>query len=194
MKRLGCVLSLALVVALPSVDAWAQDDDEDEEEEDDEDDEGDEEEEEEDEDQPPVTSGGLFTLETYPQAENQRPLTITKGIVELRAGIDIDMSATQAFKNWGIGAEFRYGLEDNVEIQGGVRSDLNHFEDFRLYAAMEFGIVYDLVDFRGGIAIPYDKTPDSTLGLKKTGFDLEIGFPFRYAPKPEIAVVALETS
>src|SRR5690348_9790320 len=41
-------------------------------------------EEEVDKDQPPVTAGGLYTLNTYPVRENQRPLTLTKDIVQLR--------------------------------------------------------------------------------------------------------------
>src|SRR5258708_38722590 len=40
-----------------------------------------------DKDQPPVTSGGLFTMDTYPVRENSRPLTMTKGITQLRLGL-----------------------------------------------------------------------------------------------------------
>jgi hypothetical protein len=121
-------------------------------------------------------------------------------MTELRAGIDINMSSSRAFKDWGIGLDFRHGLEDNVEIQAGLRSDLNHFDSFNVYGAIEFSIVYDLVDFRAGLAIPYTKTtippvPPATEATtsSQTGFDIEIGFPFRYAPKPEVAVVALDT-
>jgi hypothetical protein len=197
--RWALVLSIALLaVARPLdgvfPDAWA-DDDEDEEDEDDGDDDGgdDDDDEEEDEDQPPVTAGGLFSKENYPQAEVERPLTITKKMTELRAGIDINMSATRAFKDWGFGVDFRHGLEDNVEIQAGIRSDLNNFNDLNAYGAIEFGIVYDLVDFRAGLRIPYSKAP-AELGVKKgAGFDMEIGFPFRYGVKPQFAIIALDT-
>src|SRR5687767_2532993 len=99
--RLSLALALGSAAALyPVLDdstgrAWADEDDEeeddDEEGDDDEkgDDESDEEEdeEEEDPDQPPLTAGGLFTLQTYPQGEIQRPLTLSMGLQEMRAGI-----------------------------------------------------------------------------------------------------------
>jgi hypothetical protein len=200
--RIALVLSLGLfAVARPlyghvSV-AWADGDD-DEDEGDDDDDDGDDEgdDEEEDEDQPPVTAGGLFDKENYPQSEILRPLTITKGMTELRAGIDMDVSAKSAFKTFGIGVDGRHGLEDNFEIQAGVRSDLNNFSKFNAYGAVEFGIVYDLVDFRAGIAIPYTKTAPvapATESTSSTGFNLELGFPFRYSVKPQFAIIALDT-
>jgi hypothetical protein len=189
--RLGLVVSLAVVsVASPgrSSVAWAQDEDEDEGGDEEEEEDG-EEEEEEDEDQPPVTAGGLFSKENYPISELQRPLTITKGMTELRLGIDIDMSAANAFGAWGIGANARYGLEDNVELQADFRSDLTDFNDLRIAAALEASIVYDLVDVRVGAVVPYVKdAPDGT-----SKFDFELGFPFRYAPKEQVGVVALDT-
>jgi hypothetical protein len=189
--RLGLVVSLAVCsVVRPweSSVAWAQDEDEDDGG-DDEEDSGDEEEEEEDDDQPPVTAGGLFSKENYPISELQRPLTITKAMTELRLGIDVDMSAETAFEFWGIGANARYGLEDNVELQFDFRSDLNKFNDLRIAAAIEAGIVYDLVDVRVGAVVPYVKdAPDDT-----SKFDFELGFPFRYAPKEQVGVVALDT-
>jgi len=198
--RLGLVLSLSVAAVAYPITAWADDDDEEEDDDDgggDDDDGGDddEEEEEEEEDQPPVTAGGLFTKETYPQAELERPLTITRKMTELRLGIDIDVSSGSAFKNFGIAFDARHGLEDNVELQAGLRSDLNHFNSFSFYAAFEGSIVYDLVDFRGGIVIPYTKTTDMTTGdtTSNTAFDIEFGFPFRYAPKPQVAVIALDT-
>ena len=188
LRRLGLVVSLALVVPASEV-AWAQDDDE--EEEDDEDEDEDEEEEEEEENQPPVTAGGNYTKETYPLAEIQRPLTITKGMAEVRAGIDIDVSAAGAFEKWGLGFNARYGIEDNVEAQFDLRTDLNKFSSFRVGAALEASIVYDLVDFRLGAVVPYSKPAGATEG--KTGFDIEMGFPFRYAVAKEGGIVALDT-
>jgi hypothetical protein len=193
--RLAFVLSLAsATVAVPV--AWADDDDEDEDEDEDEDGED----EEEDDDQPPVTAGGLYTKETYPLAETARPLTITKGLKEVRAGIDMDLSAQTAFETWGIALHARYGLEDNVELQFGVRSRLNNFsdptiagDDLRITAAFEGSIVYDVVNVRIGAVIPYLKSSSETAQINTTGFDLELGFPFRYSPKKEIAAVALDT-
>lgn len=211
LRRLGIVVTLASVtVAIPlhwsggsfqSTAAWA-DDDEDEEE----DDGGDEEEDEDggdedDEEQPPVTAGGLFTKETYPQAELLRPLTITKGMIELRAGIDMDMSAETAFETFGLGFRGRYGLEDNVELQGEFRTQLNNFSDVEqgvdsdlvFKAAIEAGIVYDLVDFRLGLSIPYATSDVGGTSSSTTLVDFELGFPFRYAPKPQVGIVALDT-
>ncbi len=194
-------LSLALVagstVALyPVLDnaspAWADEDDEDEDEDDkdkDKDDEGEgegeEEEVEDDPDQPPVTSGGLFTIKTYPQGELQRPLTLTKGITELRGGIGFDISNETAFETFGLSFDGRYGYQDNVELQAGF-SGIKNFDVISAYAAFEGSIVYDFIDFRTGFSI------DIVPGTTRVG--IPIGFPFRYAPKPQVAVVALETA
>jgi len=196
--RLGLVVSLAVfAVARPfhSQVVWADDDDEDEDSGGDDEEGGDDDEEEEDEDQPPVTAGGLYTKETYPISELQRPLTITKAMTELRVGLDVDVSAAGAFEKWGLGFNGRYGLEDNVEVQADLRTDLNKFSKFRFGAAIETSIAYDLVDFRLGIAIPYTKTTDATTGesTSDTNVDFELGFPFRYAPKPQVGVIALDT-
>lgn len=182
LRRLGLVVSLALVYPATEV-AWADDDEEEDE------DEGDEEEE--DEDQPPVTAGGNFTKETYPVAELKRPLTITKGMSEVRAGIDIDASNENAFENYGVGLDARYGIEDNVEAQLHFRSDINNFDSLDFGAAIESSIVYDLVDFRLGIAVPVSKDP--VTGDSTTLFDFELGFPFRYAVAEQGGIIALDT-
>jgi hypothetical protein len=199
LRRLGLVVSLVLVYPATNV-AWAQDDDEEEEDEGDEEEE-EEEEEEDDEGQPPVTAGGLFTKETYPVAELQRPLTITKGMTEIRAGIDIDARNETAFENFGIGLDARYGIEDNVEAQLHFRSDINAWNGLDFSAAIESSIVYDLVDFRLGVAIPVNKvplddpmTPAVEPGTEtQTLFDFELGFPFRYAVAEQGGIVALDT-
>jgi hypothetical protein len=195
-KRLVLVLSTVLCAGLFPViseSAWA-DDDEEEDEGDDEEEDEDEDEEEEDEDQPPVTAGGLYTKETYPVSEIERPLTITRKMTELRVGIDVDVSAKTAFEKFGIGLDARHGLEDNVELQFSLRSDLNKFSDFRVGGALEASIVYDLVDFRLGVNVPYKKTTDAAgMASSTTAFDFELGFPFRYAPKPQVGIIALDT-
>ena len=72
-------------------------------------DDGDGEEEDEDaKDQPPVTSGGLFTMRTYPVRETLRPLTMTQKIGQLRLGLGTDISAKGAFESFGVNLEYRF--------------------------------------------------------------------------------------
>lgn len=181
----------ALFPVLHTATAWADDDDEEEEDEDDggddggDDEGGDEDEEEEDEGQPPITAGGLYVLSTYPQGEIQRPLTMTKGITELKGGIGFDISNKTAFETFGASIDARYGLEDHVELQAGFKG-INNFKAISAYAAFEGAIVYDLVDFRAGLALAH--VPG------QTDFGISMGFPFRYAVKPQLAIVALETA
>ncbi len=188
----------ALYPVLDTTRAWAQDDDEEEEDEDeDSDDEGggeEEDEEEEDLEQPVITSGGLYTLETYPQGEIQRPLTMTKGITEAKLGLGFDISNSTAFETFGASLEGRYGLDDHMELQGGFKG-INNFKSITAYAAFEGAIIYDLIDFRAGLQVTSLPGVDD-MGAEKrdTNFGLTLGFPFRYAPKPQIAVVALETA
>lgn len=170
--------------------AFADDEDEDEDEDDGGDDDeggedGEEEEDEEevDEDQPPVTAGGLYTIKTYPQGEIQRPLTMTKGITELRLGLGFDISNKTAFETGGLSGDARYGLQDNVELRAGF-AGIKNFDVWNAYAAFEGSIIYDLVDFRAGFKLAG--------GVGDTKATLPIGFPFRYAPKEQVAVVALE--
>ena len=176
----------ALYPVLDTTRAWADDDEEEEEDEDSGDDEGggeEEEEEEEDLEQPVITSGGLYTLQTYPQGEIQRPLTMTKGITEAKLGLGFDISNKAAFETFGASLDGRYGLDDHMELQAGFKG-ISNFDVIQAYAAFEGAIIYDLLDFRAGVQL--DKAVD-------TNFGLTLGFPFRYAPKPQIAVVALET-
>jgi hypothetical protein len=186
--------------------AWADDDDEEEDEgDDDDDDKGDEEsdeeedEEEEDPDQPVLTAGGLYVLETYPQGEIQRPLTLSQGIQEMRAGIGFDISNKTAFETFGLSFDYRMGYQDNVELQAGFKG-INNFKDLSGYAAFEGSIVYDLVDFRTGISFSSVEAsvttgdPPMTTTERQTNFGIPIGFPFRYAPKEQVAVTALETA
>lgn len=183
--------------------AYADDDDDDDDADDGGDDDsggGDEEEgedeEEVDEDQPPITAGGLYTLKTYPQGEIQRPLTMTKGITEVRGGFGFDVSNKTAFETVGAAADVRYGLQDNVELRAGFGGE-NNFKSFRFYGAFEGSIVYDLVDFRVGATLERSAATTDALGNPvdaKTSFSIPIGFPFRYAPKEQVAVTALETA
>jgi len=218
---LSLALSMGLVsVAGTTRPAYAQDDEEDDEGGDEEEGPSSEEpeEEEEDKDQPPITAGGLFTMRTYPVREISRPLTMTEKIVQLRLGLGTDISAKGAFESFGVSLEGIYGYTDNFSLIGGFTSAYN-FNQFAFYFGFEGSLVYDVVDIRlaanihrtalpqycGEIApTPVDCT-DPTSGMVQpelpsgnfepggTQFSVDLGFPFRYAIKPEIAIVALQT-
>ncbi len=213
-------LSVSLVsLAGTSRPAYAQDDEEDGGDEEEGGGKGEDVEEEEvDENQPPITAGGLFTMRTYPVREISRPLTMTEKIVQLRLGLGTDISAKGAFESFGVSLEGIYGYSDNFSLIGGFTSAYN-FNQFAFYAGFEGSLVYDVVDIRLALnvhrtalpvycaelsPIPMDCT-DPTSGMVQpelpsgnfaaggTQFSLDLGFPFRYAIKPEIAIVALQT-
>jgi hypothetical protein len=209
--------------------AWAQDD-EDEDEDEDEDSEEEEEEEEdgeegEDEDQPPVTAGGLYNMKTWPTAENLRPLTLNRGMLEVQAGFNMDLSALDAFETWRIPITAKYGLRDHLELQFGydfllvtTRSKFDEFEQFgsrnpKLDAmvatfALESALYYDFVDFRLALDFPINPSveglpaPDcdtiaqeAPCGLTPPvpfTIDIVVGFPFRWAPKKQFAIIGLD--
>ena len=131
----GPISLRALGLDFTARSAWAQDDDDDDggdddggDDDDDDDDDGgggggdddedeDDEEGEDDEDQPPVNAGGLYTKQTWPVMENLRPLTLNRGMVEVRAGFNMDLSALNAFETWRVPIAARIGLRDHVELQ-----------------------------------------------------------------------------
>lgn len=202
--------------------AYAEDGDDDEEgggdggEEGDEGDEGgggDEDDAADDKDQPAVTAGGLFTLATYPVNEILRPLTITQRIAQVRVSAGTDVSAKGAFGTGGLSVEGEYGVADNFMVIGGF-TDAYNFRQFSVYAGFEGALIYDLVDIRLAanlhrLAIPRfcgtDPDAPTTCDMNSTTlpsgnysaagpqFSVDLGFPFRYAIKPEIAIVALQT-
>lgn len=176
------------------------------------DEEGDEEGEEE-EGQPPVTAGGLFNLKTYPVRELSRPLTITEKLFQARIGLGIDVSAQGAFKSYGVNVEGEYGFKDNVSGLFGFTNAYN-FKQFGFYAGFEAALAYDLIDFRtafrigraasanrctAGVDCPIIDGMEDTTKLNgkytagRTQASIDVGFPFRYVAKPEIAIVALDT-
>ncbi|MEZ4365005.1 MAG: hypothetical protein R2939_01800 [Kofleriaceae bacterium] len=170
--------------------AYASDDDEDED--DDEDDEDEDEDDDEDEDeeaQPPVTAGGLYTLRTFPTRELSRPLTLSQGISEARVGLGVDVSAQTAFESVGVLAGLHYGLRDHVELQFEFDSAYN-FDAFAIEGAIEAALSYDLVDFRSAFRV---SRPGSPAGAGDVTAGIDVGFPFRYVAKPEIAIIALDT-
>lgn len=175
-------------------------------------------------DQPPVTSGGLFTLKSYPVREISRPLSMTEKIAQIRLAAGTDISAKGAFESFGLSGEFIYGVKDNVALIGGLTNAYN-FKQFGVYFGVETALAYDLVNFRlaanvhrnaipqyrtfcnppavldeepvGGVCMNPDATQDNLpSGVYEAGdikFSLDLGFPFRYAIRPEVAIVALHT-
>ena len=159
---------------------------------------GEEDEEEVDKDQPPVTAGGLYNINTYPVAELQRPLTMTQGILQMRAGLGVDVSAQTAFESVGHVLDFRYGVKDNFMLLGGFNSAYN-FTGVEAFVGMEASLAYNLIDFRAAFRAGRDSSQDKTDPMKpkrvSSGFraHVDVGFPFRYVAKKEVAIVALDT-
>ncbi|MDQ3369504.1 MAG: hypothetical protein M3680_29095 [Myxococcota bacterium] len=214
LPSLSGVLRLALVLSLSAgVVAWdgsgqrahAQSDDEDEGDGGDDEggDEGDGGEESEDEaenpkDQPSITAGGLYTIKTFPIRENERPLTITQQLTQLRLGVGTDVSNKGAFESAGMNLEGLHGLKDNFMLVGGVTSAYN-FAQYNVYGGFEGALLYDVIDFRlagrfGRAATNISTDPEM---VEYEGGDIklavDIGFPFRYVARPEIAIIALNT-
>jgi hypothetical protein len=224
LSRLLFLLALGTVTIAAPRGAWARGEDDDEGDEGD--DGGDEptgdpdepegDEPEDPKDQPAVTSGGLFTIKSYPINELQRPLTMTQKITQLRLGLGTDLSAKTAFEFFGVSLDARYGLQDNFTLVGGFSGDYN-FKAFSISAGFEGALAYDLFDirlqarlYRPAVVsdlddgfLGFSSTPVNNEGV--TGvptdfaagaspqFSVDLGFPFRYAATPQIAIVALET-
>lgn len=180
--------------------------------------------------QPLVTAGGLFTMRTYPVREISRPLTMTKGITQLRLAIGTDLSAKGAFETFGVNLEAQYGYSDNFTLIGGI-TDAYNFKQFGVYFGFEGSLAYDLLDIRiaanlhrNAVALYSDfcnppsspgevaqgtpgsgmetcaastsaieNLPNGNFLAGGTKFSIDLGFPFRYAIRPEIAIVALQT-
>ncbi len=168
---------------------------------------------EDDKDQPPVTAGGLFTINTYPVREISRPLTMTEKVTQLKVSLGTDLSAKGAFATGGLSLEGVHGFADNFSLIGGL-TDAYNFKQFSLYLGFEGALAYDLLDVRLAanfhrFAIPRfcgtdpnaPTTCDATTAALPSGnydaagtqFSIDLGFPFRYSLTPEIAIVALQT-
>jgi hypothetical protein len=155
-------------------------------------------------DQPPVTAGGLFTLKSYPVRELFRPLTMTQKITQMRLDLGTDVSDKTAFEFFGVSVSARHGLQDNFTLLGGFASDYN-FKGFAFTFGFEGGIAYDMFDIR--LAANLNRTaqpvfmdfgdagllPIDFKAANSVQFSVDLGFPFRYVARPEIAIVALET-
>ncbi len=157
-------------------------------------------------------------MKTYPINELQRPLTMTQKITQLRLGLGSDLSAKTAFEFFGVSLDAKYGYSDNFTLIGGFAGDYN-FKGFNVSAGFEGALAYDLFDIRLQARIyraaivsdlddgqpPFVGTDDMSANEGSTGvptnfasgagtqFSVDIGFPFRYAATPQVAIVALET-
>jgi len=111
-------------------------------------------------------------------------------MVELRVGIGSDVGSKTAFDSFSGLLEARYGLQDNFEISG---SFLLGEKLVRGGAAIEGSLAYDLLNIRLGLVGSRSETllANGDLQLRKA-FEFELGFPLRYAFKPEFGMVALE--
>lgn len=155
-----------------------------------------------DKDQPDVTAGGLYTIKTYPKRELFRPLTMTQGITQLRAALGVDVSDKTAFEYAGITLDGKYGYRDNFTLLAGFGGDYN-FKAFDVSFGFEGGLAYDMFDIRlqariarAAVVDTVDMAtgkPDSYKAGAGVQFAVDLGFPFRYVARPEIAIVALET-
>ncbi len=179
-------------------------------------------------DQPSVYAGGLYNINTYPVRENDRPLTMTKGVTQVRLGVGTDLSAKGAFASFGANLEALYGYSDNFTIIGGL-TDAYNFKQYGVYFGFEGALAYDLLDVRlaanvhrNAIALydnfcnppttpgevaqgsapsltctnpnaTIDNLPNGKFQAGNTKFSIDLGFPFRYSIKPEIAIIALQT-
>ena len=138
--------------------------------------------------QPAVTSGGRYSIVTFPLSELDRTLLLVDGVLELRADIDILMTKKQTFDVWTLNAAGRYGIGDTLEIQAGGSFQLvvpsGGKRAITPFAAVEGSIMYDLLDWRAGVAIPTQ--PDVTV-------DIFFGLPLKVRVlKDRIAILALE--
>ena len=205
----GLRLALALVVSVGYVarnspSAYAADDEEDEGGDDDGGEggegggEGDDDADSDDKDQPAITAGGLFTMKSFPVRELERPLTITQKITQARLGVGTDVSNKGAFESAGVNLEALHGYTDNFMLVGGLTSAYN-FQQFSIYGGFEGALAYDLLDIRLAASIRRFATNASTDPGKvdykggATKFSVDIGFPFRYVARPEVAIIALNT-
>jgi hypothetical protein len=166
-----------------------------------------------DKDQPPVTSGGLYTIKTYPVRELTRPLTMTQKITQLKVSLGTDLSAKGAFGSGGLSLEALYGARDNFTVIGGFTNAYN-MKQFSVYGGFEAALAYDVVDFRVAANLhrfaqprlcgEVSSDPNCAGGVDPTlpsgqftasgmQFSIDLGFPFRYSFTPEIAIVALQT-
>ncbi|MCX5747057.1 MAG: hypothetical protein NT062_31690 [Proteobacteria bacterium] len=176
---------------------------------------------EDDKDQPPVTAGGLYNIKTYPVREISRPLTMTQKLAQVRVALGTDISAKGAFGSFGLSVEGIYGYADNFALIGGVTNAYNG-KAFGVYFGFEGALAYDFVNIRlaanvhrnaianfENFCTPVSSAdtptmcatpgaesvslPNGKYDAGNTKFSLDLGFPFRYAIKPEIAIVALQT-
>lgn len=148
-------------------------------------------------DQPPLTAGGMYNIDTYPISELMRPLTMTQGILQMRAGVGVNVSPKLAFQKFGFLVDAKYGVRDNFTLFGGF-VNTNNFATVEAYMGFEGALAYNFIDFRlaGRVGKP-TVTEDKDTGLSKIeskySGHIDMGFPFRYVAKPEIAIVALDT-
>ncbi len=138
--------------------------------------------------QPSVYSGGRYTIVNFPISELDRTLLLVQGVLELRADLDIDMTKGVTFETWTVHLAGRYGLNDTLELQGGLDLDavVPDMVDngVAAFVAAEGSIMYDLMDWRVGLGLPI--SPDFRVNVF-------FGLPLKIRIlKDRLAILALE--
>jgi hypothetical protein len=154
-----------------------------------------------DKEQPAVTSGGLYTLETYPRSEVARTLTLPQGIFEFIGEFNVDLSENVAFETFNPVVGLRYGLSDTFQLEAGADmsfssteapvltkvgvgpSGVGAVDSIAFWAAGDIALAYDLIDARVAVLLPVD--PEFL-------FDIAVGLPFKFRVSEKIAILGLE--
>ena len=118
-------------------------------------------------------SGGMYTKETWPKDIVARPLTLAKGMVEIRGDVFVNLSKELVGKPFAIAPDIYYGVSDKLSIglthglglclagsengcgevynDVGLDVNLSALRDAKMDLALKVGL-----DLRGGGAGPFD--------------------------------------
>lgn len=61
-------------------------------------------------------SVGMYTKETWPESWNQRPTTLAKGMIEIKADALANLGSDQVFKPFAISPDIYYGVSDTLSV------------------------------------------------------------------------------
>jgi hypothetical protein len=141
-----------------------------------------------DKDRPKWTAGALFTRDTYPSTEVDRPLNLTGGMIEGRLDLQTDISEGSSFKTFITRLAARYGVTDTLELQAGADLTLAAADGLdkpkSIFVAVQQSILLDLLAVRLAFKMPVDP---------KFLFDIALGFPIKFRIVPsKVAIEALE--
>jgi hypothetical protein len=146
--------------------------------------------------QPAVTAGGNYDMAHFPLSEVQRTLLIPEQGLELGLEYDFDLqtkatgdSMSQSFKTHTFILAAEYGIGPTTNLFGAFAFDAaapdGVAKDRRVAAGVEQAIVFDLLDFAGGLIIDFADGGDTLV-------DVTAGLPVKYRINDKIAILALE--